>query len=355
MPKPNFMQTRKQRKNIQVYNFCARLKVMKKREIKFLITFLAMTLLAGGVFAITIESKEQEIKVEENKGFFKGDVKVQVGDVVVHSPRADLDLEPQTKKPSLATFFDKPYALQVKDNKKHEVKADIIKVSLINKVITAQGNAQTNVLQNKKPVVIITSNEQEYDTKTNLMKATGSVIINYEDMVGTSDEAYALLDKNNDVQNVKLVSKATLKQDKSIIKGDTIQYSKLRQDIIVSGNTHSDVTFENGDRIIVNARSQQYDRLGNTLMATGNVDIKYGDYVVVGPKAIMHIDPKTNKPEKIIFSGRSKITEKKVNSVEADKITITTQPRTFEAVGKVKTIIEQGSKNDNQNKMEFSL
>ena len=81
----------------------------------------------------------------------------------------------------------------------------------------------------------------------------------------------------------------------------------------------------------------------------------YMDKIVVGPKAIMHINSRTNKPEKIIFTGRSKITEKEVNSVEADKITITTQPRTFEAIGKVKTIIEQGSKNNNRNDMEFSL
>ena len=40
MPKPNFTQTRKQRKNIQVYNFCARLKVMKKRLI---ISFVFLT------------------------------------------------------------------------------------------------------------------------------------------------------------------------------------------------------------------------------------------------------------------------------------------------------------------------
>ena len=132
-------------------------------------------LLIGSAMAITIESKNQQIEYDKNKGFFEGDVKVQVGDVVVQSPRADLDLEPETKKPSLATFFDKPYAHQIKDNKKHEVKADIIKVSLINKVITAQGHAQTNVLQNKQPTIIITADEQEYDTKTNLMKATAHV------------------------------------------------------------------------------------------------------------------------------------------------------------------------------------
>lgn len=328
---------------------------MRKSNLKFLITMLAL-LTIGSATAITIESKNQQIELDKNKGFFEGDVKVQVGDVVVQSPRADLDLEPETKKPSLATFFDKPYAHQTKDNKKHEVKADIIKVSLIKKVITAQGHAQTNVLQDKKPVIIITADEQEYDTNTNLMKATGSVVINYEDMIATSDNAYALLNKQGDVQNIKLSSRATIKQDKSIIKGDNIQYSAHRQDIIVSGNSMSDVTFENGDRVIVNARNQQYDRRGNAIIATGAVDVKYADYSAIGPKAIMYINSKTNKPEKIIFSGRSKITEKGVNSVEADKITMTMNPKTFEASGNVKTIIEQDSnKNKNTDKMEFSL
>ena len=195
---------------------------MKKNYIKYLIIFLALCA-TSSVFAITIESKKQEILMDKNKGFFEGDVKVQVGDVVVEAQKADLDLEPQTKKPSIATFFDKPYAHQVKNNKKHEVKADIIKVSLINKIITAQGNAQTNVLQDKKPVIVITADMQEYDTKTNLMKAEGSVIINYEDLVATSDNAYALMDKKGDVLNLKLTSKATLTQDKSIIKGDNIK------------------------------------------------------------------------------------------------------------------------------------
>ena len=342
------------RKNIHVCSFCVRLNMMKKNNIKILSLFFAL-LLSGSVFAITIESKKQEMFLDKNKGYFTGDVKVQIGDVVVQSPRADLDLEPETKKPSLATFFDKPYANQIKDNKKHEVKADIIKVSLINKIITAQGNAQTNVLQDKKPVIIITADTQEYDTKTNLMKAMGSVIINYEDMVATSDNAYALMDKNGDVHNIKLSSRATIKQDKSIIKGDNIQYSKLRQDIIVSGNTMSDVTFENGDRVIINARNQQYNRLGNTIIASGDVNVKYSDYVANGPKALMHINPKTNKPEKIVFMGRSKIVQKNTNSVEANKITMTMQPKTFEAVGNVKTDIEQNTSDKKDNKMEFSL
>ena len=90
------------------------------------------------------------------------------------------------------------------------------------------------------------------------------------------------------------------------------------------------------------------------IIATGDVKVKYADYTAIGPKAIMHINPKTNKPEKVIFSGRSKITEKEINSVEADKITMTIEPKTFEAEGRVKTIIEQNTQNK-KDKMEFSL
>lgn len=326
------------------------------KKISYKILFILTALLIGSsVLGITIESKEQQIQLDKNKGYFTGDVKVQVGDVVVSSPRADLDLEPKTKKPSLATFFDKPYAHQLKGNKKHEVKADIIKVSLINKIIKAQGNAQTNVLEDKKPTIIITSDEQEYDTNTNLMKAIGSVVINYEDMVATADSAYALMDKKGDCHNIKLQSRATIKQDKSIIKGDSIQYSKLKQDVVVTGNTLSDVTFDNGDRVIINARSQQYDKKNSLIMAVGDVHVKYADYVADGPKAIMHINSKTNKPEKIIFQGRSKIVEKGVNSVTADRITMTVNPKKFEAVGNVKTNIEQNSSSPSENEMEFRL
>ncbi len=328
---------------------------MKKINLKLFIVFL-MLMLTGGVLAITIESKEQDIQLDNNKGYFRGDVKVQVGDVVVESPRADLDIEPATKKPSLAKFFDKPYAKQIKGNKKHEVKADIIEVSLIKKIITAKGNTQTNVLEDKKPTIIITADEQEYDTNTHLMKATGSVVINYEDMTATSDTGYALMDKQGDVHNIKLVSHATIKQDKSFIKGDIIQYSKQKQDITVSGNTMSDVTFENGDRVIVTARNQQYDRRSNVIMANGNVNVKYSDYFAVGPKALMYINKKTNKPEKIVFQGRSKIIQKNVNSVEADRIIMIVNPKKFEATGNVKTVIEQDTSSDkNNDKMEFSL
>ena len=64
---------------------------MKKNDLKVLIVCISL-LLTSSVFGITIESKKQEMQLDKNKGFFEGDVKVQIGDVVVQSPRADLDL-----------------------------------------------------------------------------------------------------------------------------------------------------------------------------------------------------------------------------------------------------------------------
>jgi len=326
---------------------------MKKISIKFLVLVLFI-FLGGHVLGVTIESKTQTLNPDKNKGYFKGDVKVQVGDVVVTSPKAELDLEPATKKPSLATFFDKPYAFQIKDNKKHEVKADIIKVSLIKKVITAQGNAQMNVLEDRKPTIILTADTQEYDTNTSIMSAEGSVVVNYEDIIATSDRAYATIDKKGNVHDLKLVSRATIKQNKSLIKGDNIEYVKAKDNITATGNTLSDITFENGDRVIINARTQQYNRGDNTMMAAGSVVVKYADYIANGPKAILYINSKTQKPQKVVFIGRSKVTEKGVNSVEADRITMIMEPKQFEAVGNVKTTIDQDAA-ESDNGMEFSL
>ena len=80
----------------------------KKLWVSFII--MSFSFAAAHAAGVVIEAAKQQINVDKNKGFFSGDVKVTVGDVVVKSPRAELDLEPKSKKPSLAVFFDNPYA-----------------------------------------------------------------------------------------------------------------------------------------------------------------------------------------------------------------------------------------------------
>ncbi len=311
---------------------------MKKIILVLIISLF--TTLCGYCANVVIEAKKQTIKLDQNKGFFEGDVQVSVGDIKVKSPRAELDLDPVSKKPSLATFFDNPYAFQDKESKKNEIKADIIKVSLIKKTVLAQGNSQSIMMENRQPVMTINADSQEYDTNSKLMKANGSVIIHYQDLETFSDKASAIVDKSGDIQNLKLIGNVVMKEKANVIKGNMFEYVPQREEFQVSGNTSSDVTFEDGTRVYVEARYQQFNKAQNTLVAGGNVRVKYKDYFAQGPKAQLLVDPKTNKPNTIIFTGRSKITNEG-STVEADKIRMTLNPKAFFADGNVKTSISQ--------------
>lgn len=298
---------------------------------------------------VTIEAKKQVIKADINKGFFEGDVKVQVGDVKVQSPRAELDLDPATKKPSLATFFDNPYAYQEKGVKKHEIKADIIKVSLIKKNVLALGKSQSIMMQDRQPIITITADSQEYDTRTKEMRAHKGVIINYQKAQTYSDEAYAVIDKNGDINYLELTGHVVMKEGPNIIKGDKFTYTPSTEEFQVSGNTSSDLTFEDGSKIYVEARYQQLHRIKKTVIAGGKVKIIYKDYVAQGPKAQLFVDAKTKKPNTVVFTGRSKITQND-STVEADRIRMVMHPKEFYADGNVKTSIVGSSEKDN---MEF--
>ena len=311
---------------------------MKKIILALILT--AFTTLYGYCANVVIEAKKQTIKMDQNKGFFSGDVQVSVGDIKVKSPRTELDLDPVSKKPSLATFFDNPYAFQNKENKKHEIKADIIKVSLIKKSVLAQGNSQSIMMENRQPIMTINADSQEYDTNTKLMKADGSVVIHYQDLETFSNKASAIVDKSGNIQNLKLIGNVVMKEKANVIKGNMFEYVPQREEFQVSGNTSSDVTFEDGTRVYVEARYQQFNKLTSALVAGGNVKVKYKDYYAQGPKAQLFVDPKTNKPDTIIFTGRSKITNEG-STVEADKIRMTLNPKAFFADGNVKTSISQ--------------
>ncbi len=297
---------------------------------------------------VIIEAKKQVLKPETNKGYFSGDVTVQVGDIKVKSPRAELDLNSKTKKPSLATFFDNPYAFQEKGSKKHEIKADIIKVSLIKKDILAQGHSQSIILEDREPVVTVSAQSQEYDTKTKVMKAKDSVIINYEGAQTFSDSATAIIDNGGEMKHMELLGHVVMKEKENTLKGDKFVYEPSKEEYHLSGNTSSDVTFEDGSKVYLEANYQLFNKTNKTMIASGRVKVIYNDYVAIGPKAQLFVDEKTNKPSEIIFTGRSKITQGN-NTVEADRIKLTLNPKAFYADGNVKTSII----GDNNDSMEF--
>ena len=105
---------------------------------KKIILAIMLLLMTAGIAVnaadLVIESKTQSYSEDESKIKFQGDVNVSIGDLKVVGQSADVNV---TKDQQLdtATFYDKPYAFEIKKNKKREVKANILKVSLINKIV----------------------------------------------------------------------------------------------------------------------------------------------------------------------------------------------------------------------------
>ena len=218
-------------------------------------------------------------------------------------------------------------------------------MSLLNKRLKAEGNTQTTVtpLDGMKPTVIITADTQEYDTKTKTLTAKGSVIIYYKDVETFSNSAVANLDKNGNLKMLTLTGSGRLKQKDSVITADKFIYDAVKEIAYGLGSAHSDVDMD-GTRINVWSDRQEYYKASNIIQASGKVHVIYKDYDAKGPKATVYPDPKTNKPNEIIFIGRSTIVEQ-MRSITADRIKMYINPKNFFAEGNVQTVIRNIQQN----------
>ena len=322
---------------------------MKKNLI--ILTLIALSFGVSAMAAdLVIQSKTQTFSEKDNKIKAEGDVQVSINDVKVVGDKADVTVTKDNKLDT-ATFYDKPYAYEIKGNKKREVKANILKVSLINKVVKAEGDTQTTVFDGKDPVVIITADAQEYDTKNNLMKANGSVIIHYKELETYSSRAIIKTDKNGGLQRIDLIGAARIKESKNLANADHFIYSPVTEELIAIGNTTSNATLEDGSKLILKASYQQYNRSSNTFLGSGNVKVWFKDYYAQGPKVTFFPDKKTNKPNEIYFTGRSSITQD-IKTIYADKIKIVLKPKNFFAEGNTKTVIRDiGKAQDKDNSL----
>lgn len=315
-------------------------KLLKIENIRLLI-LTAVLIATSSAFVLAgdlkIQADKQSFKEAENKAKFEGNVKVEYEDLTVMGKRAEVNIDPQTKKLKDATFFDQPYVIQVKKGKTNEIKANIIKMSLIGKKVKAEGNTQTTVTENAQPTAIITADSQEYDSNSKVLTAKGSVIIFYKDVETFSDTAVANMNKDGDLQKITLTGHGKLKQKDSIIVADKFIYDAVTEEAFGIGNAYSDVSMDD-TRIQVWSNRQQYDKKTNVMMAAGDVHVIYQDYDAKGPKASVYPDPKTNKPNKVVFVGRSKITNQG-RTIEADRIEMIIEPKNFFAEGNVKTFI----------------
>lgn len=313
-----------------------------KNTLILLMSIILLLGLSTKASDLVIQSKTQTFSEKDNKIKAEGDVQVSLEDAKVLGDKADVTVTKDNKLDT-ATFYDKPYAYEIKGNKKREVKANILKVSLINKIIKAQGATQTTVFDGKEPIVIITADSQEYDTKNNVMKADGSVIIHYKELETYSSRAIIKTNKAGDLQRIDLIGSARLKQTKNSAMADHFIYSPATDELISMGHTTSNAILDDGSKLVLKADYQQYNKKSNTFLGSGNVKIWFKDYYAQGPKVTFYPNKETNKPNEIYFTGRSSITQD-IKTIYADKIKMVLKPKNFYAEGNTKTVIRDVNK-----------
>lgn len=323
---------------------------------KILTLITSIFLLAGlAVQAsdLVIESKTQTFNEGDSKIKFSGDVKVSVDDLRVEGQKADVNVI-DGKKLDTATFYDKPYAYEIKKNKKREVKANILKLSLITKIVRAEGDSQSIVFEGKKPIVVINADVQEYDTKTGVMTATGAVTILYKEIETFSNKAIIKTAKNGDLKNLELIGNARVKEKDNESFADNFFYDAATKHLTATGNTTSNVIMDSGEKLLLKSARQEYTQDANTFNASGNVKVWYQDYFAQGPKIAVYPDKVTKKPNEIYFVGRSSITQG-MRTIYADKIRMILKPKDFHAEGNTRTVIKNIGDNGGDDEMTLGL
>ena len=323
---------------------------------KKILTAIVSVLLFAGLAVqasdLVIESKTQTFNEADSKIKFNGDVKVTVDDLKVVGERADVNVTKEQKLDT-ATFYEKPYAFEIKKNKKREVKANILKVSLITKIIRAEGDTQSIVFEGKKPVVVINADVQEYNTKTGVMTATGAVTMLYKEIETFSNSAEITTDKNGDLKRLVLTGNARVKQEHNESYADRFVYEASSGNLTAYGNTTSNATMEDGSKLTLKSGYQEYNQKRGIFNASNNVRIWYQDYYAAGPKVTLYPAAGTNKPNEAYFTGRSSITQG-VRTIFADRIKMTMKPKSFDAQGNTRTVIKNiGSGNDDNMTLGF--
>ena len=305
---------------------------------KFLIVLLLMITSLGVIASdLIIESKTQTFAEKDKKINLEGGVKVKLDNLTVESDRADVSIR-RNNKLDTATFYNKPYAYEVNENKKREVKANILQVSLINKIVRAEGETQSVISEGNTPIIVINADVQEYDTTSSVMVATGSVTMKYKDIDTFSDKAVIIADEKGGVKKIDLIGNARVKQEQNESEGHHFVYNPVTEEMSVTGNTKTIAISDDGKKLTIHSDYQQYNKKQNSYIGSGHVKIWYDDYYAQGPKVSVFPDTKTNKPNEVYFVGRSKIIQQEKDII-ADKIKMTMNPKNFEAEGNVKTII----------------
>ncbi|MCE3235333.1 MAG: hypothetical protein K0Q50_1513 [Vampirovibrio sp.] len=310
---------------------------------------------------IRISADRQTYNLAQKKYFLSGKVAVSYQDMRITGTTAEVEMN-DAGKPQVANFFNRPMFKRIKPQVGEDrVVGDIIKVYLTDDRYGAQGNVDSHIATVAADPFHIRSDIQEFDNKNKVVSASGNVQVKYQGSEAFSSLANVRMKENGKADRVIFSGGARIKKENSEIHGDRITVMvdsgnliaehnvKTRVDLKkpaapdakMGMNTAQAATPDQPNKVLISSDYQQYDKDSDTMIASGNVKILYGDYIATGPKATFKL--KNNDLDRIFLTGRPTIIENG-RTITADKITITTNPKNFDAVGNVKVNFKTADK-----------
>ncbi|MBI1268855.1 hypothetical protein GC174_00335 [bacterium] len=254
---------------------------------------------------------------------------------------------------------------------------------------TAEGNVLKPAAPAKKNEKIITdSNKQEYERDTGKFEAHGNVRVKTGDINVRSNHMKIVYGTDRKAEAAIFTGHAEARQGQNVTQADQITYFLTTQRLQATGNVRSKVIEEksdasdspelpgseskktasapensNGNKIkfvsfgdtdnvdapvFIFSDSQDYNKDTNRMDAVGNVKVYYQDTKGRGPRIAL-IKNKYGKAERVVFTGRSQITQPGRKWI-GDRITLTLADRKVLAEGNTKAIIVQDdpTKQNNQ-------
>ncbi len=337
---------------------------------------------------VDIQANEQEFTGDQILA--TGNVRVTYKDTVIHAPQAVLT-RAANGTPQQAVFTGFPHLLQGSNI----INAEKLSFDIANQKILAEGKAHSEIISSdstppSKPPAAVNSiqatqpplaekvekvftdaDRQEYDSNTLEFAAYGHVHLLHGDITVYSHQLKLLYGPSKKPETAVFTGKVLAIQGKNNTHADVITYSLVTRRLQASGHVRSKIIQEkkseatesdtpvamvnqsgaamastqtNDDQsdeiLYMYSDSQDFSKLNGRMTADGNVRLVYGETTGAGPQAVL-IRSEGNKPEKVIFIGRSQVIQPGKHWV-ADRVTLIMESKRVLAFGNSKAIILHG-------------
>jgi len=300
-----------------------------------LVGLMASPVLASQLVNITADKQSFD---PDGRTKFSGNVKVDYNNVNITSKWATLDIN-SAGMPDIATFYEKPLAVRTVPSGQDDLKGNVIKIYINDNKIRAEGDTESLLRTVAENLAVVKADIQEFENKTKIVHALGNVFVDYDTTKIYSPEAKLWMNDSGKAKRAVFTGGSRAEKEKSQILSERLTIISPSGNLLAENNVKTNIQSKpkqasDPDQVLIDSDFQQYDKASDTMIASGNVRIDYGDYKASGPKATFKLQD--GQVEKIILTGRAKIITA-TRQVLADQIVITTNPKNFDATGNVKS------------------